>query len=461
MGHHRTIQRDSLAARRLLSGRQLAFLGALAAGFAVIAGTRAAGLGPSPLQWAEAALAVITISYVSAIGFMVLMVFCAGGARTVRPGDPVPDDELPLYTVMVHAPALSGALPDALIGKLSALDYPRLQVLLLAPGDPTPQRSPGASLLAGEDDTQALPPWIEVTAVPPAAPHTTSSARDAGLDRAAGEFCVVYDAEDLPAAGQLRDAVAAFRALPAWVVCLQAELRYINPGTNWLARCFAAEYAISFGLFLRGLDRLGLVIPLSSTSHHFRTEALQRVGGWDAYNASEGTDLGVRIARRGWGAGIMASVTNKEASGRPGDWLRQRTRWMTGYYQTWLVHMRSPGRLWRDLGTRRFFGLQLTFAVYLTALINPLFWALTLACLVSGRGYLFLYTGGAAMLLGNLLMAYSLMIGCMEHGLFHAVRTMLLVPVYWALMSVAAYRALLSFRRREAQGSALREAHGS
>jgi hypothetical protein len=57
------------------------------------------------------------------------------------------------------------------------------------------------------------------------------------------------------------------------------------------------------------------------------------------------------------------------------------------------------------------------------------------------------------MLVGNLLMVYSLMVGCMEHGLFRAVRTMLLVPAYWALMSVAAYRALLNFQLREVRGS--------
>ncbi len=444
---------DSLAARRLLSRGQVAFLGVLAVAVAVIAGVRADGLGPSPLWWAEAALAVITIGYVAAIGFMVLMVFCAGGARVLRAGDPIPDHELPLYTVLVHVSAMSPARLDALAGRLWAIDYPRLQVLLLAPGC---------------DDTQALPPWVEVVPVPSDGSRTRARARDAGLDRAAGEFCVAYDAEHLPAAGQLREAVAAFRTLPAWVVCVQAQLRYRSsalprgdalssaarsPGMNWLPRCFAAEYAVSFGLLLRGLDRLGLVIPLSGTSHHFRTEALQRAGGWDVHNASAGTDLGVRIARRGWGVRIMASATDKEASGRVADWLRQRTRWTRGYYQTWLVHMRSPARLWRDLGTRRFVGLQLTLAVPVAALVNPLFWALTVTWAVTGRGFLFLYASAAAMLLGNLLMVYSLMIGCMEHGLFRSVRTMLLVPAYWALMSVAAYRALFPLRPREVRGS--------
>ena len=55
-----------------------------------------------------------------------------------------------------------------------------------------------------------------------------------------------------------------------------------------------------------------------------------------------------------------------------------------------------------------------------------------------------LYIVVAAMLLGNVLNAYSLMIGCMEQGMFPAVRTMFLAPAYWALTSMAAYRALLA-----------------
>ena len=39
-------------------------------------------------------------------------------------------------------------------------------------------------------------------------------------------------------------------------------------------------------------------------------------------------------------------------------------------------------------------------------------------------------------------MIYLLMMGCMERGLLRALPAMLVVPVYWAMMSVAAYKAL-------------------
>jgi len=51
------------------------------------------------------------------------------------------------------------------------------------------------------------------------------------------------------------------------------------------------------------------------------------------------------------------------------------------------------------------------------------------------------------MLVGNLLMVHHFMTGCMDRGLHRAVPTMLLTPVYWALMSVAAYKALAQLAR--------------
>ena len=55
--------------------------------------------------------------------------------------------------------------------------------------------------------------------------------------------------------------------------------------------------------------------------------------------------------------------------------------------------------------------------------------------------------GLATMLIGNLLMIEAMMAGCMARGLHRALRSMLLVPVYWGLMSLAAYKALLQLLR--------------
>jgi len=410
------------------------------------------GLGPPPRDVAVTAIALATFAYVVVIGFRLVLVTTAQSAPvmrfTARELGAASHETLPPYTVLVPLYREDKVLP-VLLARLSALDYPadRLQVLLLIEEDDQLTR---AALARAELDMR-----FEAVLIPPSQPRTKPKACNVGLRYAVGEFCVIYDAEDRPDPDQLRKAVAAFRTLPRWVVCVQAELQYWNPWTNWLTRCFAAEYALNFSLVLRGLDRFRLPIPLGGTSNHFRTEALRELGAWDPYNVTEDADLGMRIARRGWGVRMMVSVTEEEANSRIGNWIRQRSRWIKGYYQTWLVHMRAPLQLWRELGLRQFCAFQLTVGFSgLTGLLNPIFWALTFVYLISGPRHIsalfppaVLYLGVFSMLMGNLLMVYSMMAGCMDRGLYGAVRSMIAIPVYWALMSVAAYKALFQLLR--------------
>ena len=138
-------------------------------------------------------------------------------------------------------------------------------------------------------------------------------------------------------------------------------LDFYNTGANWLARCFAVEYATWFRLILPGLARLGLVVPLGGTTLFFRRDALERLGAWDAHNVTEDADLGLRLARHGYRTELIATVTGEEANCRTWPWVRQRSRWLKGYAMTWAAHMRAPVALWRDLGTRRFVGVQVLF----------------------------------------------------------------------------------------------------
>ncbi|WP_063765439.1 glycosyltransferase family 2 protein [Nonomuraea candida] len=441
---------DELSARRLLDRRQAA-LAALAPAVVVLAlvAHLAFGWGPSPLWWAQAAVAAVTAAYLAALVFRTAVILGAWDAAVIAlDADAIRTEHaaLPVYTVLVPLHREAAVLP-ALLDHLAGLDYPpeSLQIMLLIEEDDAETR-------AALPDLDAP---FEVVIIPPSPPRTKPKACNVGLARARGEFVVVYDAEDRPQPDQLRKAVHAFRTLPDRVVCVQAELQYWNPWTNWLTRCFAAEYAAHFSLVLRGLDRYRLPIPLGGTSNHFRADALLALGGWDIYNVTEDADLGIRIARRGWDVRMMVSVTEEEANSRVGNWIRQRSRWIKGYLQTWLVHTRHPLRLWRQLGTGRTLAFHLTMGLpTLTTLANPFFWALTVLYLCTGTRYvqalfppLWLYCGAAAMVVGNFLMVYCMMAGCLERGLFPAVRTMLSVPLYWALMSVAAYKALFQLLR--------------
>ncbi|MEU5874541.1 glycosyltransferase [Glycomyces sp. NPDC047369] len=450
---HQMIQAPDLSARRLLSPGQWALaLGVLGGVAACLALHLLTGIGPSPLQWAQGGMCALIVLYLAVIGFKLAMVLGSGRSTAMRfaPGalETFPDAELPRYTVLVPLYREAAVVPG-LVRRLSAMDYPPelLEILLLVEADDGETRT---AIAAQRPDRR-----FRTVVVPESGPKTKPKACNVGLAQATGDLCVIFDAEDRPDPDQLRKAALAFRVLPDRVVCVQAELQYWNPWTNWLTRCFSAEYATNFSLTLHGMDRHRLAIPLGGTSNHFRTDALRDLGGWDPFNVTEDADLGIRIARRGWDVRMIVSVTEEEANSRLGNWIRQRSRWIKGYLQTWLVHSREPVRMWRELGAKKTLAIHLTLGFStVTTLINPLMWLMTLSYFVFGPEWMeplfppaVLYGGMFAMIAGNALMCYALMLGCLKRGLYAAVRAMLTVPLYWALMSVAAYKALVQLIR--------------
>jgi len=221
-----------------------------------------------------------------------------------------------------------------------------------------------------------------VVVVPQGRIKTKPRALNHALDQCRGSIIGVYDAEDAPAADQIRKVVARFYQRGPEVACLQGILDYYNPSTNWLSRCFTIEYATWFRLVLPGIARLGFAIPLGGTTLFFRRAALEALGAWDAHNVTEDADLGIRLARHGYRTELIDTVTLEEANCRPLPWVKQRSRWLKGYMITWAVHMRDPVLLWRQLGWRQFAGFQMLFLCTLTqTLLIPFlmsFWAVPL-----------------------------------------------------------------------------------
>lgn len=403
------------------------------------------GLLPAVLGLRNAltvAVGVMICCYVVIIAYKSVVVWSASRTSTVHAVVPAEVEVDSSYTILVPLYKEASVLAQ-LMANLAALDYPTqlMQILLLVEDDDVETIAGVAAL--------DLPPHVEVVLIPESYPRTKPKACNIGLARATGEFCVIYDAEDRPDPAQLRKAAAAFFTASRRTVCVQAELQYFNPATNALTRWFAAEYAFNFSFMLPGLTRLRAPVPLGGTSNHFRTEALRRLGGWDEYNVTEDADLGMWIARRGMQVTMIESVTWEEANSKVGNWIRQRSRWIKGYIQTYLVHMRHPVRLLRELGPAGFLSFQCVIGgTPLTLLVNPIFWSLTTAYVAFGQQWVrdvfpapVFYLGIASMAFGNFLSVWYLMLACMKRGLFLSVKWVLAVPIYWALMSLAAAKA--------------------
>ena len=292
--------------------------------------------------------------------------------------------------------------------------------------------------------------------IPVSRPRTKPKACNVGLAGTDADYLVIYDAEDRPEPDQLKKAAVAFRRVPHDVACIQAKLNFYNPDRNLITRCFTAEYAMWFDLCLPGLDYLRAPIPLGGTSNHFRLEVLREVKGWDEYNVTEDCDLGLRLFSQGWRTRILDATTWEQACPDVRYWIPQRSRWVKGYVQTYLVHMRSPLRLLRRIGLTNWLHFHLLIGgTPLCQLVNPIYWLLALLWLLVRPVGLDAYFPGpifamAAVCLfaGNFVFAYTCGIACVRRGLGHLTKYALAMPFYWALMSVAAWKGTLQLFTR-------------
>jgi len=354
------------------------------------------------------------------------------------------DEALPIYSV-ICALYREASSVNGLLSAFEKLDYPpeKLDVILAIEADDTETR---AAIAARKTRRP-----ITVIAVPAMGPRTKPKALNVALPFARGAFTVIYDAEDRPEPDQLRCALQAFRAAGDDLACVQARLCIDNTADSALARYYTAEYAGQFDVFLPGLTAMGLPLPLGGSSNHFDTATLRKIGGWDPYNVTEDADLGMRLARFGYRSEMIWSTTYEEAPAHVGPWLRQRTRWFKGWMQTWLVHMRQPRRLVRELGRPGFLGFQLMVGGNaLAALVHPLFIAALIAAIANGKdiwqsggaptGLGALY--GSTVILGYLSSGFLGWLGLMQRGLTLSAWVLLLTPVHWLLLSVAAWRAV-------------------
>jgi cellulose synthase/poly-beta-1,6-N-acetylglucosamine synthase-like glycosyltransferase len=355
-----------------------------------------------------------------------------------------PDADLPTFSVLVPAYHEREVVAH-LLRAVGGLEFPRekLQVMLLLEADDQETIDAATAIDLDID--------VEIVLVPPAEPRTKPKALNYGLHFATGDIVTVYDAEDVPDPLQLRRAAVVLSRYGDDLACVQAQLSYSNTHQNIITKWFTLEYAIWFSLFLPGLVSSGAPVPLGGTSNHFRREALVELGAWDPYNVTEDADLGVRMHRRGCRTRVVQSVTLEEGNSDFVNWVKQRSRWYKGYLQTWIVNLRRPIQLFRDLGAKDFVRFNLFVGgTPLLGLLNPIFWALTILWFTAKPHFIRLlfpapifYVGLLCWAFGNFTIAYLWLIATRLTKRTDLFVAALLVPIYWVMMSIAAVKALV------------------
>jgi cellulose synthase/poly-beta-1,6-N-acetylglucosamine synthase-like glycosyltransferase len=355
----------------------------------------------------------------------------------------IKNDTLPVYTILLPV-YKEDKLIRKLIWNLRSLDYPRGKL--------------DVKLLIEEDDDKTLnavrnldfPANFETIVVPFHMPKTKPKACNYGLFFCKGIYLTIYDAEDVPDSDQLKKVVALFRKLPKDYVVLQGALNYFNKNENLLTRMFTLEYSYWFDYMLPGLQSLDVPIPLGGTSNHFKLDKLKELGGWDPFNVTEDADLGVRVFEKRYKVGVVNSTTLEEANNEPFNWIRQRSRWIKGYMQTLLVHMRNPVRLVNKIGWRGFFGFNFFVGFTpITFLLYPVllgFYIIYIIFDLQIVRVLFpdwvLYISIFNFVAGNTLMIYVNMLAVFKRRFYELILFALVNPFYWLMHSIAAYKGL-------------------
>jgi len=359
-------------------------------------------------------------------------------------------NDLPTYSILLPLYHEPPNVIRQLTTAIQNLDYPpeKLDVIFLIE----------------EDDQDTLihckaekPPYnVRFVIVPEGMPKTKPRACNFGLAFARGEFLTIYDAEDIPERDQLKKAVACFRSSPPDIMCFQNALNFYNAEQNILTRLFTLEYSYWFDYLLPGLYLNHLPIPLGGTSNHFRTKILRDLGGWDPYNVTEDADLGMRASYRGYRVGILPSTTFEEANSRVKNWIRQRSRWLKGYLQTFLVHNRHPFQVVRNSGWKGWFTLQVFIGgTTLGQAFSLILWILFFIWLFNRGEFLqsyfsgpILYLGIFNLIVGNFLGIYLSMLAVFRRGIDRLIFYSLLNPLYWWLTSIAAWKGIFQLFTR-------------
>ena len=372
------------------------------------------------------------------------------------------DEDFPIYTILIPVFREAGILAQNM-RNMYHLNYPKskldIKILMEERDQETINEAKALGLFGSptkmaegipKEEYAEFLKLFDPIVIPGAKVTTKPRACNYGLLRAKGELCVIYDAEDNPDPDQLKKAAIVFLRSPEDVVCLQSKLNFYNADENIITKWFSIEYANWYEFYLQGLDWIEAPIPLGGTSNHFRKKGLDELGRWDPYNVTEDADLGIRLARQKLKTEMIDSYTYEEATLTAKSWVVQRSRWYKGHLQTYLVHMREPKKLFKDLGAEKFLKLQLTFGTgVFIPLINLVLWVLLALTLVAPMWFGWLIPSYLQplclfnLIVGNLSYIAIYVVACVRLKKNRYIPYALAMPAYWALLSFASWRGFI------------------
>ena len=133
-----------------------------------------------------------------------------------------------------------------------------------------------------------------------------AGALDYGLNTAKGEFIAIFDADFMPTASFLMEAIPYFSNEKIGVV--QSRWTYLNENYSFLTRLQTVILNTHFSVEQGGRNASGAYINFNGTAGIWRTACIADAGGWEADTLTEDLDLSFRAQMRGWKFAYVSEI---------------------------------------------------------------------------------------------------------------------------------------------------------
>ena len=172
------------------------------------------------------------------------------------------------------------------------------------------------------------------------------SALNYAIKHCSGEIIGFFDADAVPTADTLSKAASYF--VDPSVAAVQGRNLSINSNENMLTRLITYEETIMCDAYLQGKETLGLFVNLRGSCQFIRDSVLKQLGGFDEAFLSEDIEISARITEKGYRIRYCSDLRSwQEAPADFRTFLKQRTRWYTGYLQVAFKYKRLLTRVTR------------------------------------------------------------------------------------------------------------------
>lgn len=204
-------------------------------------------------------------------------------------------------------------------------------------------------------------------------PKNKPNGLNRGLKVATGDVVCIFDAEDTPHTELYNIVNTVMKRDGADVV--QSGVQLMNFDSTWFSALNCLEYYFWFKSGLHCFTHNFKVTPLGGNTVFIKRDWLEKANGWDMYGLTEDADIGIRLTEMGAKIQIVYDerhATQEETPDTVDSFIKQRTRWMQGFYE---IFFKGD---WRRLPMLK----QKITSIYI--LLNSLMQALTVIFLPLG-----------------------------------------------------------------------------